>query len=381
MHIEDIRIFFKEHPQYFDASNHVEYKDIKTNRQYLFICDKGHKFYANPHHIVKNNKMGCPVCYGRKVLIGVNDIATVRPDLVQYLASEDDAYKYTVGSNVKIMWRCPLCHHEWKTSPSKMSSRVNKCVECSDHVSYGEKFLMCLLDQMKVCYKHNYMFDGYKKTFDFYIPSRSCIIEVDGYQHYGKQIHRSGRNYFEELANDLEKMEFAQQHGVKYFFRIDAKLSTYEHLMQSIIDSDLLPFLKINIDDCQDQLKKCHAFACKNLTYTICKDYNGDIYSLSEKYHLSYNTIKQYLKNGAILGWCNYDAQKAIQKARAENGKRVLDTMCKPVLQLNQYGTVIGEYPSIQAAQRNLNISHVWDCLVGKRKTAGGYQWQYAERR
>ena len=51
--------------------------------------------------------------------------------------------------------------------------------------------------------------------------------------------------------------------------------------------------------------------------------------------------------------------------------------MSKAVLQLSKDGAIIAEFPSIQEAQRKLAITHIWDCLVGKRQTAGGYKWRY----
>lgn len=50
---------------------------------------------------------------------------------------------------------------------------------------------------------------------------------------------------------------------------------------------------------------------------------------------------------------------------------------------LHQYdtdtGKTINEFPSLQEAQRQLNISHIWDCIHGRRNMAGGYKWKYAE--
>lgn len=52
--------------------------------------------------------------------------------------------------------------------------------------------------------------------------------------------------------------------------------------------------------------------------------------------------------------------------------------MSKPVLQIDtETDEIIQQFPSLQQAQRELNISHIWDCIQGRRKTAGGYKWQY----
>ena len=42
-------------------------------------------------------------------------------------------------------------------------------------------------------------------------------------------------------------------------------------------------------------------------------------------------------------------------------------------------GNIIRVFGSLNGAQRELNISHIWDCITGRRKTAGGYKWEYYE--
>ena len=51
----------------------------------------------------------------------------------------------------------------------------------------------------------------------------------------------------------------------------------------------------------------------------------------------------------------------------------------KPVLQFSKIGEFIGEYPSSHEAERQTgcNHQHICDCCKGKRKSCGGYIWQY----
>lgn len=51
----------------------------------------------------------------------------------------------------------------------------------------------------------------------------------------------------------------------------------------------------------------------------------------------------------------------------------------KPVLQYSLEGGLIGEYPSVASAQRETGIQNISDCILGRRKTAGGYIWKAAE--
>jgi hypothetical protein len=144
-----------------------------------------------------------------------------------------------------------------------------------------------------------------------------------------------------------------------------------------VLESGLLEVLQI-IPETIDW-DECNEFAISNLVKMICQEYEKhmNIDKICKEFNLSRNSVIAKLKQGSQIGWCAYNPQNAIKRARKENGKRIIETMSKPVLQMEMNGNVIAEFPSIQEAQRVLSISHIWDCIVGKRKTAGGYKWRY----
>jgi len=80
-------------------------------------CSKGHEWTAKVADVTSGEGT-CPVCIGRRVIPGVNDLATLNPAL----ASEAlfDATAVTLFSNRILPWRCSK-GHEWKTSPSHRS--------------------------------------------------------------------------------------------------------------------------------------------------------------------------------------------------------------------------------------------------------------------
>ena len=57
--------------------------------------------------------------------------------------------------------------------------------------------------------------------------------------------------------------------------------------------------------------------------------------------------------------------------SRNANEKRM-----KPIAQYNREGEEIARFSSIAEAQRVTNIYHIYECVNGKRKTAGGYIWR-----
>ena len=97
------------------------------NREKNWICGFGHSYSDTVNHRTGMDT-GCPICAGKKVLVGFNDLASVNPDL----ASEADGWDPTTitrGSNRKVLWRCPK-GHLWKTSPTDRS-RGEGCPTCS----------------------------------------------------------------------------------------------------------------------------------------------------------------------------------------------------------------------------------------------------------
>ena len=82
-----------------------------------WLCSLGHEWKAGPHQRV--NGAGCPVCSGRTVWQGFNDMATTHPDIAAEwhptkngnLSPQD----FIAGTNKKFWWVCDL-GHEWRTS-------------------------------------------------------------------------------------------------------------------------------------------------------------------------------------------------------------------------------------------------------------------------
>ena len=108
-------------------------KDVKpmSNRKVWWICDKGHEWEAIIADRVRGR--GCPVCSGRKVLFGYNDLETLCPQVSkQWHDSKNEKLTpqdVSIWSNRKVWWKCEE-GHEWQAC---VSARVNGngCPYCS----------------------------------------------------------------------------------------------------------------------------------------------------------------------------------------------------------------------------------------------------------
>ena len=69
MGIQEARNFIQENRWCYSSKNIEAPEHIKTT----------HKYYSSPLAVIKNNKILCPVCSGRAVSKGVNDLNTIVP--------------------------------------------------------------------------------------------------------------------------------------------------------------------------------------------------------------------------------------------------------------------------------------------------------------
>ena len=62
------------------------------------------------------NGEGCPVCAGKRVEKGFNDLATTRPDLAEEWSVENEICPDEVlkGSHIKVKWKCRICGNQWE---------------------------------------------------------------------------------------------------------------------------------------------------------------------------------------------------------------------------------------------------------------------------
>lgn len=60
------------------------------------------------------------------------------------------------------------------------------------------------------------------------------------------------------------------------------------------------------------------------------------------------------------------------------DGRSYNQRISKPVVQMLN-GEIVAFYESIYKAQTETEIRHIYECVNGKRKTAGGYEWRLAQ--
>jgi hypothetical protein len=97
-----------------------------SNKSVTWKCNLGHQWSSIVSNRSKGN--GCPVCSGKAVDAGFNDLATTHPELAAQ-ADGWDPTTLTAGSGKKVGWKCDL-EHKWNT-PVSGRSRGQGCPVCS----------------------------------------------------------------------------------------------------------------------------------------------------------------------------------------------------------------------------------------------------------
>jgi len=103
-----------------------------SHRKVWWICSRGHEWYASIASRVKG--CGCPVCAGKRVEAGTNDLASRFPMLAAEwhptLNGELTPKEVTSASNRKVWWLCKR-GHEFQATVGARSVNGVSCPYCS----------------------------------------------------------------------------------------------------------------------------------------------------------------------------------------------------------------------------------------------------------
>lgn len=98
-------------------------------------CGNGHEWDA----VISSRARGagCPVCTGRRVLAGFNDLATTHPEIAADWADEArSAVEVSAGSRYEAQWRCAK-GHEWTAPVRRRTSAGTGCPVCTNKATYA----------------------------------------------------------------------------------------------------------------------------------------------------------------------------------------------------------------------------------------------------
>ena len=126
----------------------------RSGHKVWWKCSRGHEWIATIDSRAHGN--GCQKCSGRRVEPGVNNVATLAPQLLEewdFERNQISPSDVTLGSDQKVWWICKNCGNRWKTNlyHRKKGKGCSKC----GHKKTGQKH-----KKKVICIETNEEFDG-----------------------------------------------------------------------------------------------------------------------------------------------------------------------------------------------------------------------------
>lgn len=284
----------------------TQYYDTNTKRKtYQYKClNDGYIGTIKEIHLRYGH--GCPVCSNTKIIKGINDLNTTNPKLSNMLHNHNDGYKYTEQSNKQLDWNCPNCGKLIKNIPiSRVRNNGLSCKFCSDGISYPNKFMSNLLNQLGIQFINEFRPAWAQgRSYDFYIPDKNIIIEMDGSFHY----NTSG--YYDSIDStvkiDIFKNRIANEHGIKVI-RIKCHY-IYVKDRYDIIKSNTIKMLSLYYDLSNIDFDEINRISQKSYVMKSVEMYNNgiEINTIAKHLRIHSNTVRNYLSECAKDGLCDY---------------------------------------------------------------------------
>lgn len=233
------------------------------------------------------------------------------PEIAAQFLKPEEAH-VGLQSTKRVDFVCKCCSKVFNDMVRNVVRRKSTtCASCGDGVSYPEKFMSCLLDQLGIKFNMHYYANwtnGYYYDFEFTYNEQKFIIEMDGGLGHG-HVGFKNSNTQKSILVDKEKDDLALSNGYK-IVRVNCYYKPgcaerYEHVKSNIIKELKDLFILDNVD-----FEKCNSYALGSLFYEVINYYKNEskyIDDIKEKFHLKKTCIHKYLKYAMSIGILPYE--------------------------------------------------------------------------
>ena len=129
----DLKTKFPEIAKEADGWDPTTLTPGNSSKKMPWKCKRyGHRYDATVQSRTGKDRGGCPVCNGKKVLVGFNDLKSKFPNV----AKEADGWDPTTttwGSGKVMPWKC-IRGHQWNAQIASRCTRGRGCPYCSNHL-------------------------------------------------------------------------------------------------------------------------------------------------------------------------------------------------------------------------------------------------------
>lgn len=214
---------------------------------------------------------------------------------MKYLKGKTDIIKNIVNKEEEnkewkhrdyIKCKCSRCGYENLKMIGSLLRRGYSCTRCGDHIPFGEKIMMSLLEINNVEYIEQYKIGIKRLNVDFYLPDHNIIIEIQGRYHY------SDPNV---IDNDRKKREYCSNLGIS-LVEVEYTTSNISTIIENIEKNKNINKLLPNKNK-KDIIKqmKYHVF---NNELDVLEDYSKNMTykEIMDKYDIKRSTLRGILQ-------------------------------------------------------------------------------------
>lgn len=359
--------------------------DYNKDEQQAMIEYEGQEYKITTGNILKG-------CFGNIIGTNVKDFRYKIGEKVQTIRKECvvlDKFRNEKGHK-SYKCKCPDCGSIKITREDKLINRGFICTICSDKISYSERFMGSLLNQLKVNYEYQKTFEWSKKLnnkkldsnkiYDFYIPMFNTIIEVNGELHYKESRWSKSRPLDYIRDNDKIKRDLAIENGVEKYIIINCMKSDMNYIKDNILNSKLSNMFDFSKVD----WNRCSLDSCTSLM-KVCSDlWNNGMRSaveIAKEINLSKQTVITYLKKFSQLGLNDYNPKQEMKTGLGRipsNAKELIILKDDVCLGLFKSATEL-ERMSEKLYDIKLHQTEISKVLRGGRDFYKGYRFKYLQ--
>lgn len=156
-----------------------------SGKRIWWKCQSGHSYQQTVHKKVSRNA-GCPVCSGHLTIPGINDLATVYPEIAkEWHPTKNGTLRpcYVSKKNGKKVWWLCQYGHEWQATPHDRATSKTGCPICNRRrqTSFPEQAVYYYIKKLypDTVNRFRDIFDN-GMELDIYVPSIRFAVEFDG---------------------------------------------------------------------------------------------------------------------------------------------------------------------------------------------------------
>lgn len=180
------------HPTKNEKSPEITFRSSRI--KVWWLCSLGHEWKTTVTSRTES-KTNCPICSGRKVCAGFNDLESQFPHLVLELHPTKNgsvkASELYAGGKKRMWWKCAK-GHEWETGmESRTKPQGTNCPTCvvNSFVSKGEQEVVDFLSfEGFVVEQSNRTIFKNKRELDLFLPELMVAVEFNGLYYHSEEM-------------------------------------------------------------------------------------------------------------------------------------------------------------------------------------------------